>query len=275
MVSFKDGKEDILCVVAGFGGPTPSHRQPGARYEYGLCNEHHMFSLSTSEWYTVLNDIVCYLNCILIISCNSFVVLLNGSEKWCLPPAGKWSTPVVTGQPPPPCSMFTLTLVSEKRAALFGGSISGYNSDNLQIVDLTKHTVVSVWVGLIHLLVTHIMYSLSYCVILTRLLLPALDQDQQTYQPLSGMAYKGVLSCCHMCEWSTTSDSGRDEWCVECHQWLLDSWPHYNEVEEGNLCYVSDTVCLVLVFSYHSLTLWLNDVTTHCLQHNYHHTMCC
>ena len=40
-------------------------------------------------------------------------------------------------------------------------------------------------------------------------LLPALDQDQQTYQPLSGMAWEEVLSCYHMCEWSTTSDSGR------------------------------------------------------------------
>ena len=40
-------------------------------------------------------------------------------------------------------------------------------------------------------------------------LLPALDQDQQTYQPLSGMAWEEVWSCYHMCEWSTTSDSGR------------------------------------------------------------------
>ena len=43
-------------------------------------------------------------------------------------------------------------------------------------------------------------------------LLPALDQDQQTYQPLSGMAWEEVCSCYHMCEWSTTSDSGR----VQC-----------------------------------------------------------
>ena len=63
IVAFRDGEEDILCVVAGYG-PTPSHRQPGAQYEaqyseqerslgisvnYFLCNEHHMFSLSTSE----------------------------------------------------------------------------------------------------------------------------------------------------------------------------------------------------------------------------------
>ena len=62
------------------------------------------------------------------------------------PPAGEWSSPRVTGQPPPPCSQFTLTPVGERRAALFGGSI-GYgaaNIDDLLIVELTKHTVVSV-----------------------------------------------------------------------------------------------------------------------------------
>ena len=53
MVSFRDGEEDILYVVAGYG-PAPSYRQPGAQYEaagtgYNRCNEHHMFSLSTSE----------------------------------------------------------------------------------------------------------------------------------------------------------------------------------------------------------------------------------
>ena len=31
-VAFKDGEEDILYVVAGYG-PTPSYRQPGAQYE--------------------------------------------------------------------------------------------------------------------------------------------------------------------------------------------------------------------------------------------------
>ena len=32
MVAFRDGEEDILCVVAGWG-PTPSYRQPGAQYK--------------------------------------------------------------------------------------------------------------------------------------------------------------------------------------------------------------------------------------------------
>ena len=52
-VAFKDGEEDILYVVAGYG-PIPSYRQPGAQYksaivDYVRCNEQHMFSLSTSE----------------------------------------------------------------------------------------------------------------------------------------------------------------------------------------------------------------------------------
>ena len=54
-VAFKDGEEDILYIVAGIG-PTPSYHQPGAKYEafgsvHVFCNEQHMFSLSTSEWY--------------------------------------------------------------------------------------------------------------------------------------------------------------------------------------------------------------------------------
>ena len=54
MVAFRDGEEDILCVVAGIAGFTPSHHQPGAQYktyyDSTRCNEQHMFSLSTSEY---------------------------------------------------------------------------------------------------------------------------------------------------------------------------------------------------------------------------------
>ena len=51
----------------------------------------------------------------------------------------------VTGQPSPPCSAFTLTPVGERRAALFGGMIGPkLINDDLLIVELTKHTVVSV-----------------------------------------------------------------------------------------------------------------------------------
>ena len=62
------------------------------------------------------------------------------------PPAGEWSSPNITGQPPPPCDSFTLTPVGERRAALFGG-LSGLGraiNDDLFIVDLSRDTVVSV-----------------------------------------------------------------------------------------------------------------------------------
>ena len=61
------------------------------------------------------------------------------------PPAGEWSSPNITGQPPPPLSHFTLTPVGERKAALFGGlSGSGDLSDDLLIVELSRDTVVSV-----------------------------------------------------------------------------------------------------------------------------------
>ena len=61
------------------------------------------------------------------------------------PPAGEWSSPNITGQPPPSCYSITLTPVGERRAALFGGrSGSGAVSDDLFIVDLSRDTVVSV-----------------------------------------------------------------------------------------------------------------------------------
>ena len=61
------------------------------------------------------------------------------------PPAGEWSSPNFTGQPPPPCDSFTFTSVDERKAALFGGmSGSGAISDDLLIVELSRDTVVSV-----------------------------------------------------------------------------------------------------------------------------------
>ena len=61
------------------------------------------------------------------------------------PPDDGWSSPVVTGQAPRPCVNFTLTTVEGKRAAMFGGyTPSSYYSDNLYIVDLEGHSVVSV-----------------------------------------------------------------------------------------------------------------------------------
>ena len=56
---------------------------------------------------------------------------------------GEWSSPDVVGQPPPPSEQFTLTIVGEKKAALFGGwSGLGALSD-LLMVELSRFTVVS------------------------------------------------------------------------------------------------------------------------------------
>ena len=58
-------------------------------------------------------------------------------------PPDEWISPVVTGQAPPPCYDFALTTVGGKRAAMFGGYTHHY-SDDLYIVDLERHSVVSV-----------------------------------------------------------------------------------------------------------------------------------
>ena len=61
------------------------------------------------------------------------------------PPDDGWSSPVVTGQAPPPCSSFTLTTLEGNRAAMFGGTTPSSSWPNdLYIVDLERHSVVSV-----------------------------------------------------------------------------------------------------------------------------------
>ena len=60
-------------------------------------------------------------------------------------PPGEWSPLKVTGQAPPPCSLFTLTTVGEKRAAMFGGYDGSNRFNHLFIVELGRHSVVSVF----------------------------------------------------------------------------------------------------------------------------------
>ena len=59
-------------------------------------------------------------------------------------PPGGWSSLKVTGQAPPPCSDSTLTTVGEKRAALYGGCDGSHTFNHLFIVELGRHSVVSV-----------------------------------------------------------------------------------------------------------------------------------
>ena len=57
---------------------------------------------------------------------------------------GEWSLPNITGQPPLPCNAFTLTQVGERRAAVFGGYKGSRTLSDLFVVELSRHTVVSV-----------------------------------------------------------------------------------------------------------------------------------
>ena len=59
-------------------------------------------------------------------------------------PPGGWSSLKVTGQAPPPFSDFTLTTVGEKRAAMYGGYDGWDEFNDLFIVELGRHSVVSV-----------------------------------------------------------------------------------------------------------------------------------
>ena len=62
-------------------------------------------------------------------------------------PPGGWSSLkyTVTGQAPPPCSGLTLTKVGEKRAAMYGGWDGSSRYNHLFIVELGRHSVVSVF----------------------------------------------------------------------------------------------------------------------------------
>ena len=59
---------------------------------------------------------------------------------------GRWSSFEVTGQAPPPCSCFTLTIAGEKRAALYGGVDGLSTFSHMFIAEIGRHSVVSVCV---------------------------------------------------------------------------------------------------------------------------------
>ena len=51
---------------------------------------------------------------------------------------GKWSSPVVSGRRPPPCSDFTLTMVDDHRAVLFGGIGGRGELKHLYVLDIAR-----------------------------------------------------------------------------------------------------------------------------------------
>ena len=57
---------------------------------------------------------------------------------------GKWSSPNVTGDRPPPISTFTLSSITNDSAILFGGLTPNRDSNNTYIVNFSHTSVVSV-----------------------------------------------------------------------------------------------------------------------------------
>ena len=100
---------DMVCVIGGYGYPSVHHiqrgvhhGQKGAQYfwdhQNGLCwtNEIHLF---------------CY-------------------------KSGRWISPHISGQGPPPCAAFTVTMADSCRAVLFGGRQVNERVNHLYILHL-------------------------------------------------------------------------------------------------------------------------------------------
>ena len=68
---------------------------------------------------------------------------------------GRYITPVISGQPPPPCYSFTINKVTNNNGILYGGNTSDGDSNIVYITKLTKNTVVSLY--------TRYMYAFPIC----------------------------------------------------------------------------------------------------------------
>ena len=72
---------------------------------------------------------------------------------------GKWITPTVTGDRPPPINQFSLTQVTNNTAILFGGETPHGDSSIIYIISFTKKSVVSVLLVLSNNLLKGISYE--------------------------------------------------------------------------------------------------------------------
>ena len=89
----------------------------GGLSDGGLTDELHVFNLKTSKELYLIPD-------------PAMIPLTT-----CL---GTWSSPVVSGTRPPPCEDFSLTMIDEDHAVLFGGDQSGgAASGDVYILDIT------------------------------------------------------------------------------------------------------------------------------------------
>ena len=95
---------DMLVLLGGYTGT-------------GRTDELHVFDLKTGKkLYLITNPVVIPLTT-------------------CL---GTWSSPVVSGTRPPPCDSFSLTMIDDHQAVMFGGIHSGGTSNDVYILDLTR-----------------------------------------------------------------------------------------------------------------------------------------
>ena len=123
MVGFHWRNEDYLFIFGGYG-LLPSNHQPQSTYipkrgkpEYGWTNECHIFCIQTGIYYIL----------------QKLSVMLQGS----------WIIPQVDGNPPPPCSNFSMIAVSNTQAVMFGGfQAHGVRMNDTYIVEFGKESVV-------------------------------------------------------------------------------------------------------------------------------------
>ena len=53
--------------------------------------------------------------------------------------SGEWSSPAVSGSPPPPLHGFSFTLINKKEALLFGGWRGGHYSNDVYCFDIGRN----------------------------------------------------------------------------------------------------------------------------------------
>ena len=75
----------------------------------------------------------------------SILCVLTLILLYCFILIGRYITPVISGQPPPPCYSFTFNKVTDNSGILYGGYTSNGASSIVYITKLTKNTVVSLY----------------------------------------------------------------------------------------------------------------------------------
>ena len=99
--------------------------------------------------------------CVLIVYCMIVISTMYVCINVYLLLLGKWSSPKVTGDRPPPINSFTLTSITNDSAILFGGFTPNGSSNNTYIVNFSHTSVVSVFL----VMYCYTLISLFMCII--------------------------------------------------------------------------------------------------------------